>query len=44
MAAGPLVKEEAGRGPEEVGSSFLSELPGLSGLGSTFASGEREDF
>lgn len=34
MAAGLCVKEEAGREPEEVLSSFRAELPGLSVLSS----------
>lgn len=43
-AAGLWVNEEAGRGPEEAESSFRAELPGLSVLSSTWASGERKDF
>lgn len=44
MGAGLWVKEEAGRQPVEVESSFPPELPGLSVLSSTCASGERKDF
>lgn len=44
IGAGLWVKEEAAWGPEELESSFLPELPALSVLSSTCASGGREDF
>lgn len=46
MAAGLWVKEDdggRGGGPEEVESSFRPELPGVSALSFTWASGGGED-